>query len=314
MRKELFIAIFLGSFLGLAIAFGAWRFSNSLNKPTIAVDNNLAQETGADSQGQQKEVVTHTGSFTITRPSDNYVSSSSEVEIAGIAQEKSNLLIAAQNNDFLQSNNGTFQKEIKLADGINQVSVYMFTQNGEVEQKSIQVISLDGIESGEGYKSITGTITDITENTIQIRTSTGEISQVAVSESTSYVSTIQNNKDIEFEDLAIGDFVASIGKVDEDEVIAATNVIVSIPSKETTKEVAYGSIETLSRNDFIVKNDTTDKVWSVDATKSPKVTTLNEDGEIVTARLTSSAEEGDWIVIIGEMKDDELVANAIHIL
>jgi len=313
VRKELFIAIFLGGFVGLALAFGAWRFTNSFSKDNDGVvleDKN----SNTEQQALATSIPTSTDGITIVRPQENSVSKDNTVEIAGIARPNSTVIIVAGDDEILQTKSGTFEQEIELVGGINTIPIFMMTEDGKTQETSVSVIYSSEIENMEAARSILGTITDITKTSIQIRTSSGEISQIAISDDTSYASTVQTSKEITFEDVAIGDFVAAIGPLDDDEVINAERIIVSSPPAESDIVIAYGQVDTLTNNDFIVKNEQAGDEWSIDATDSPTVTTVNNEGEIVATKLTTTAEEGSWIIIIGTMEEDELVARTIHIL
>lgn len=314
MRKELILAIFLGGFIGIAVAFGIWRFTNTIND--TAEEN--TPETVADNQAMEnstsEETTTSTDGLTIVRPRENAVVSNETIQLAGITKQNSHVLIIAEDDHVLKTNSGTFEQDIEVAGGINQIPVYVFTENEPILKSKVLITYSSDIENAESSQAILGAITDITETSLQIRTSDGEISQVALSGNTSYVSTVQTTRDISFEDLAIGDFVAALGQMDETDVLSAQRIIVSSPLEENTDVIAFGTVQTLTNRDFIVRNDQSGDEWSIDATDSPTVTAINDEGEIDTVRLTSEAEEGDWIIIVGEMEDDELIARRIHIL
>ena len=313
MRKELILAIFLGGFIGIAVAFGVWRFTNSFSQTS----DNIAPEGTSEQQSeenQNSEQPSSTEGLTIVRPRDNAVVADSTIQVAGITRQNSHVLVIAEDDYIVRTNSGTFETDIEVAGGINQIPVYVFTEGMPMLEASILVTYSSDVENVESAQSALGTITDITESSLQVRTSSGEISQVAISDSTSYVSTVQTTRNINFADLAIGDFIAAIGQMDDDEVLNAQRIIVSSPLEESTDVVAFGTVQTLTNRDFIVANEQSGDEWSVDATDSPRVTAINDEGEIATARLTSAAAEGDWLIIVGEMEDDELIARRIHIL
>lgn len=315
MRKELILAIILGGFIGIAVGFGIWRFSKSFNKDENV---NIPEASGLQEiiQNSTEETTQPTDSdgLTIVRPRANSVVDSDTIQIGGITRPNSYVVIVSEDDYVLQTSSGTFEQEIEVTGGINQIHVYVLTENQPTLEEEVLVTYSSDAENPETAQSVIGTITDLTEGSIQVRTSNGEITQVAVNDDTSYVSTVQTTTDISFEDVAIGDFVAAVGTPGEMEVINAQRVIVSSQLEESSDVIAFGTVQTLTSNDFIVNNEQSGDEWSVDATDSPTVTATNDEGEIATARLTSVAEEGDWIIIVGEMEDDELIARRIHVL
>lgn len=315
MRKELLLAIFLGGTIGVTVAFGIWRFTTSINKTS---DNNSGLQPSSGEQVEQitqgNEQQTSTEGLTIVRPRANAVTSEGTIQIAGITRPNSYVLIAAEDDHVSKVDSGTFEVEVEIAGGINSIPVYVLTQGQQMIKTTVLVTYSDEIENADAAQSIMGAITDITESSLQIRNSSGEISQVALSDSTTYASTVQTTEDISFDDLAIGDFVAAIGQMDDMDVLNANRVIVSGPLEESEDVVVFGTVQTLTNRDFLVKDEQSGEERSIDATDRPVVTALNDEGEIATARLTSVAEEGDWIIIIGDMEDDELVARRIHVL
>ena len=299
----------------MTVAFGIWRFTTSINKTS---DNNSGLQPSSGEQVEQitqgNEQQTSTEGLTIVRPRANAVASEGTIQIAGITRPNSYVLIAAEDDHVYKVDSGTFEVEVEIAGGINSIPVYVLTQGQQMIKTTVLVTYSDEIENADAAQSIMGAITDITESSLQIRNSSGEISQVALSDSTTYASTVQTTEDISFDDLAIGDFVAAIGQMDDMDVLNANRVIVSGPLEESEDVVVFGTVQTLTNRDFLVKDEQSGEERSIDATDRPVVTALNDEGEIATARLTSVAEEGDWIIIIGDMEDDELVARRIHVL
>lgn len=314
MRKELFIAIFLGSFLGIAVAFGIWRFTNSFKQDNGSVTDELAENKLLPFEGggaEQNEALSD--GITIVQPQTNAVVNQTPIAVSGITMQNSHVVIIGNDDYVVKTNNGgTFEQEVEVEGGINVIPVYVFSDDGKNVQTSVLVVYSSEVESVEGTTAVMGTVTDITNTTLQIRQSSGEVSQIALTNDTSYASTIQTNRDVQFSDVAIGDFVAALGTVDSSDVLHASRIIIGNPPNEEDTVVAYGTIKTLSSKEFVVSGDSEE--WSIDATGGKaKVTTFDENGEVKTARL-AQAEEGSRIIIIGKMEDDELQASRIHLL
>lgn len=314
MRKELFIAIFLGSFLGIAVAFGIWRFTNSFKQESGNITDELAENNLLPfQQGSDLPTGALSEGITIVQPHTNAVVNRTPIAVSGITMQNSHVVILGDDEYVVRTGNGgTFEQEVEVDGGINIIPIYVFSEDGKQEQTSVLVVYSSEIESIEGATAVMGTVTDITNTSLQIREADGEVSQIALSANTSYASTVQSTRDVEFSDLAIGDFVAALGTTDDDEVLHAARVIIGTLPDESEVVVAYGIIQTLTNREFIVASESEE--WSIDATGGrATVTSSNESGEIVTARL-AEADEGDRIIVIGTMDDGELQASRIHLL
>lgn len=300
MRKEPIIAIILGSLLGLGVAFGVWRFTQSaeLNK-TKKLEN------------QQEQVQTkqeaNTG-LSILEPLDNQVFKKSEVTISGLTSSNTLLAIHSGGEYKITKSNpdGTFESEIELSGGLNDIEVWAF--ENEVKHVSIPVVHSTEIEDGE-YVAVSGTVTDIAEVTVQVKTMTDQIEQISVTDNTTYASIVSDPEQIEFAEIAIGDYVVTIGAVNDNSVLETSRVLVAPSPEESASRAIRGTIVELSNSEFLV--DVGDEQFSIDATGGVDVTAFNEEGELVETRLTN-ASEGEEIIIVGYL-DEELQAEVIHI-
>lgn len=303
MRKEQIIAIILGSFLGVAVAFGIWRFARQKTEPTPATSSN-------EQALEQREVFSE---LAIVSPPDNSVLSISPVQISGFAPPNSLVAVYTRSVYLAKTNEaGEFSVEAELADGINHVVVWSIEKDKAPQVENFSLVYSTKLKSDpdEAAISIKGTVTDITQDTLQLRTEGGEIEQLLVKQETTYVQIGSKTEELEFKDLAIGDFVAALGYKNADEVIEIGRVIVTVEPKAPDIAAIAGTIQTLSRSEFIVLTSQSEEI-SVDATSS--VNTYSAKENITPSRL-STAEQGDPIAIIGSFKDGELVATTIILL
>src|SRR5690606_23601010 len=117
--------------------------------------------------------------------------------------------------------------------------------------------------------------------------------------------------EIEFSDIAIGDYIAALGTLNSN-VMSVSRILVTTAPDESEITSVSGTIETLSSSEFLVKSHETGESVPIDATKGAKTYSAKED-EISSSRL-STADEGDEIIIIGEMHSQELVADTLILL
>lgn len=311
MRKEPIIAIFVGALFGVLVAFFAWRASIAKNNTETSQPSNIKQNQ-TDSQSDTDPM----HSFDIVNPQDNSVSLKQNVEVNGFSSQDSIIgVITPTDSALVQSQNGQFSTQVDIDGGVNQIFVYEFSGSSSPDLKSTTVTYSSQLEAPEGeeaklYSSIFGAVTDIAEDTIQLRTTSGEIEQISINDNTTYVNIVNDAKDIEFTDVAIGDYIVAIGVKNGNDVMEVARVLVSKEQEATNYVGIMGTIDTLSSRDFIVTGIDGTK-YSVDATGSVNVVTKSEDGSLVKTKLTT-AKEGDNIVILGRM-DKELEAEHIYL-
>lgn len=319
MQKEAIIAIIIGSSIGLLAAFGVWRVNKNLKSPTATTQQT---DKNAPGNGQKLE------GLSIVSPNNNSVSSVTPVTISGIATP-STYVVAASDEDSsisLVAASGEFSQEIELVGGINSISIWGFDSTGNSTQEKLTLVYSSQLDQEEeqdasaaaqekvdtaSLGAITGTVTDITDAGLQIRSEGGEIVQIAVdTNSTTFANIIKTPKDIEYTDIAIGDFIVAIGQT-TGQSTEARRVLVTTESVESNTKVLFGEVKTLSSKDFIVVADGNE--YSIDATGKVNVTTT-KDGQIVTTKLTTTADTGSKLIVVGKMEDEELVASKIYIL
>lgn len=319
MQKEAIIAIILGSSIGLLVAFGVWRVNKNLKKTA-----ETTQEVAKNNDKSQK-----LEGLSIVTPGNNSVAVTTPVTISGIATPNTYVVAASEEDASISlvKSSGEFSQDIDLIGGVNDISIWGFDNSGNSTQEDLSVVyssqlapedeNQDASAAAQekvdtaALSAITGTVTDITDAGLQIRSETGEIVQIAVDPNLStFTNIIKTPKDIEYTDIAIGDFIVVIGQINGQST-EAKRVLVTTETSESSTKVLFGEVETLSSKDFIVVANG-DK-YSIDATGKVDVTTT-KDGQIVTTKLTTTADTGSKLIIVGKMEDDELVATKIHIL
>lgn len=304
LRKEPLIAAVLGSLIGIGFAFGVWKFRS--NDKTTSVPF-------ASIQQPEEEANPTTNEFTITSPSNFAATSSSEIVISG--HGSSGALVVAYGEEAEIANvtdSGEFSTTSELSEGINRINVWSFEKGQSPKSLDLVLVYEPNLDNSQNKTTYFGTVTDITGDTLQIRTAGGEISQLSLGSDTLYVKIVTESKDIEFSDLAIGDYIAAIGDVGSS-VMNVSKVIVTTEPEAIKQAAIIGKIQTLSSDDFIVETNEKSEQISIDATGGKAKIYRASGASIDSARL-NSASEGDEIVIIGEFEDDELLADTIILL
>lgn len=304
LRKEPLIAIILGSAIGIAVAFSLWRISlgsdSHKSEDKKQTETSLIQDAGAQNE------------FAIVSPSDFHVVSDDTVEVTGFAN--SGAVIAAYGADTAigkANTSGEFSLSVELKTGVNKIPVWSLERGKPPEKIELTLVYTNELSSDVSATATFGTVTDITEDTLQVRSSSGEIAQLAISSETTYVKVIDDPDDIEFSDVAIGDYIAALG-TSNNNVINVQRILVTTEPESPSVEAVIGTINVLSSSEFLISKSESNEEVSIDATNGATTYSAREQ-EIATSRLSTS-KEGDEIIVIGNFEDNELVADIIVLL
>ncbi len=304
MRKEQLFAIFLGSVIGIVTAFVLWRSTRARQTPQPA-----------PTQVEEKTTNQVVSDLSIVSPQNFAVLTEDVVAISGLATPGSTIIVTDGKVYTTKANaSGEFSLNFELASGINQLKVLSFSQEPAPKSQELTLIFTTKIEnaSSQALTALVGAVTDIAEDTIQIRGDSGEIKQISISEETSYGSVVDDAREISFSDLAIGDFVANLGHTKEGKVFEAFRVLVTTQTDPVYLESKTGIIKTLNSKEFLVTESDSNEEISIDARGKVEVYSAREE-ELKTIKLLT-AQEGDRIVVVGELDEGELIASTIILL
>jgi hypothetical protein len=273
MRKEVLFAILAGVFFGLIIAFGLWRLNSTL-------------APSDDTQTEASPTPVPEFSITIAEPGEGQVVTESPTLITGITKPNSFVIASTEDEDFMAKadEDGGFEIEVEVVGGINQVLAASIDKTGKIASVEITIAHSTELsaneeeqeqeESTESSDTIRqkvqdkveqaktvphfymGTVTDIAEGTIQIRTSSGEIKQVSTAEDeTTYVSLVNDREEVEFSDVAIGDFLVAMGFKNSNEVLDAQRVLVTTPPGEIGRAIVAGNILEIFSGEVVIEKE-----------------------------------------------------------
>jgi hypothetical protein len=253
MRKEVLWAVIAGIILGLVVAFGVYRINSTISGNKSR--NNIDLSTPTPPPGTSGEF-----KIVLDKPAENDVVTQNLVTVSGLTKPSSWVTFSGESGDYtIQSDaSGAFAQDVDLIPGINQIKVTAFETSGGksatevlvVYSSSFQVktvptgspnsnasgtadirqkVAEDVANTLNRPKAYIGTVTDITDSTIQIKTTESQIEQISVSaDKTSVVnSTGTTSKTVKITDIAIGDFIVAMGYVDGNSVLAAQRILIT---------------------------------------------------------------------------------------
>ncbi|MCJ7805704.1 hypothetical protein MUP46_03625 [Patescibacteria group bacterium] len=334
MRKEVLFAILAGSFLGLVIAFGIYR-ANLMMKRS---DNSTStKQTPPPASGLN---------IAVAKPANEDVLTQAPVEFSGITKAGVWTIVSGEDTDYLaqSQNDGSFSINADLNGGANQIIVSAVDPQGAIAQQKLLVVfstefaknliqatpsatpdststtASDSVREKvqekiekalQNPKAYIGTVTDIAELTVQIKTSTGEIEQISVDKDqiTIIKTTGQTTREIKFADMAIGDFVVAMGFKNGNNVLAAKRILVT------------DAIKPLSLYINIVKVDKSNpKQFEATELSGGKISTV-VPGDSLTVYLVKNNKktevrfvdimDGDTVIVIGTQGQDSIAARTI---
>ncbi len=309
MRKELLVAIFVGSLLGIAVAFGVWKTNVAFNKPK------------PDTQIEEKDQQQPEGTFdiAIAKPNNFFVSSLSPISVSGVTKKGNWVVVSAAETDYFTQadESGGFKEEVKLTSGINDLFFYSFDQEGKSAEKNLTVVLSSAFPGAEDNDRIEqtknqpiayiGTVTDITEDTIQIKNGQDEILQIATNKDTVFINATKTSKEIAFKDVAIGDFAIAMGLKNGNKVLEAKRLVITTAPEETKTKAIWAKVTKIDKNTFTAGD------LEIETDKNTRFSTFDAEGKFVKSSL-AKIEAGQILLMVGTQKDSAFSARSIHLL
>lgn len=311
MRKEVVYALIAGAFMGIIIAFGVWR-ANSAFKPN---GNKTSENASPPTPSSQFGI-------TVAKPDNLSVITGNPTEISGITLPNSWVIVSLNKDDYISKSekDGTFSQEVNLSSGVNQLQISALGPEGEVVSSKLTLVystefskstpakqnATEGSEIRKKViekveqalnnpKALLGVITDISTNTLQIKTSSGEIQQMSVLPDSTLIKIGKESKEVKFSDIAIGDFVVGMGYKNENDILEVSRVLITEPLEEFSTKTVIGKVASIDKkmitisplaggDDFEAAISTKTKIKLSDISQNDLVIAVTEENKGVTAR------------------------------
>jgi hypothetical protein len=325
MSKELFWAGLIGITFGLIIAFGVWRVNSTL-KPSSPTANGTPVP----------EKPVNEFKITLDKPAQNDVVTEANLIVSGITKPNTVITVSGAETDYATQTDtsGAFSQEVVLISGVNQIKVTAFDPEGNQSVEKILVVYSSAFElksteatpepdaTGDAEirqkvqekvqatlfkpKAYLGSVTDIAESTIQIKSSSGEIKQISTAEGEVAVinATGQTSKTVKLTDIAIGDFIVAMGYMNGNSVLKAQRILITLPVTDPQVEASYGKITEAALKTLTVQKiktedqeeltpDSSTDIYSVEAGESSiiKMSAIEEESQIMYVKSTEDDEE-----------------------
>lgn len=307
MRKEILMAVVAGSSLGLLIAFGIWKGNSLLN---IRRDNSTSsphQTATPASTGTTQEL-----KIVLIKPQNLDVATNPQIPVSGLTNPNLHIVISGEETDIIQkaSESGNFNENIDLAGGANQIVATVFGDDGSSSDTSLIIVYSGQFQpldnASTSATAYLGTITDITDSTLQIKDDSGDIKQITSDSKTAFVDTRNDStKQIKQTDLAIGDYLIALGYKGGNNILGSSRIIVADSIKKTARKAFFGKVSNSDPFKLTLTNPKTNEAITV---------TPNINIQITGAIRFSGINDGDTIIAVGQIKDTTLDARTIQVL
>lgn len=135
MKKDVVIAIGIGIIIGIVTAISAVQLPSILSKKQKGPKNEQILNTTPNLSQPTSSI------FEITEPSDETISTSPNITIKGKSIPNNLIVVETRLKDtIIQSKqDGTFQAQVKLVEGVNTVAFTQYLESGESEHASIHI-------------------------------------------------------------------------------------------------------------------------------------------------------------------------------
>lgn len=334
MRKEILWAAIIGISFGLIVAFGIYRVNSSTKR--IAVEN----------KPTPKPPVVLEFKITLNKPENEDVVTESPLTVSGITKPLSWITFSGEEEDYIvqSDNQGVFSQDVELIPGVNQIKLTAFDANGNQSVQKVLIVYSSSFQTNKTSdtlpqvttasetssikqkvqekvaeamnkpKAYLGTVTDITDTTIQIKTLTSEIRQISVNSDDVTVvrSTTSTNKTVKLTDIAIGDFIVAMGYINTNSVLSAQRILITNPVQEPKVDTNFVKITKVSNKtvDSTDLKDGTEKTFIVGA-KTGIV--LYENSKTVAYKL-SALSPNDLILYVTQSNEDTIVTRKVFVI
>ena len=326
MRKELIWAGIIGILFGLVIGFGAWRV-----RSTVKIKDKLVPTPAPIiGFGQFK--------ITIDKPENLDVVTTDKISVSGITKSLTWVIISTEKGDYLTQSlaDGTFSIEVGLVSGVNNIKATSNDRDNNISSQDIlavysssfqlstplpdtatseadikKAVALKLSQAEKPPKAYIGTVTDIADSTIQIKTLDSQIQQIATDEFV--VSAINSkgtsNKAIKLTDIALGDFVVAMGYVDGNDVLDVQRILVTDPLVENKVNITMQKAVSVTKKsiNLVAISDGEEKTITPDK-NTDLVSFIDGKTKTIT---TSAISPNDLIIMVSDTTGSPAITRSL---
>ncbi len=328
MRKELVWAGIIGISFGLIIAFGAWRIRSSV------VSKSGPVPTATPQNGVEKSKIT------IDKPKNFDVVIASPMTVSGITKPLTWVVISVEKTDYLtrSAGDGSFSLDIEPVAGINHIKATSINAQGNTSSQEIlavystsfredipeapedakdsdldKAVALKVAQAQKPPKAYIGTITDIMDSTIQIKSVDSQIQQIATDKfDITVVNTKGGSKTVKLTDIAIGDFVVAMGYIDGNDVLDAQRILVTTASSDSEISVSMQKVDGVAKKSLTLTPAAGGEALTITPDKDTQIRSFS-DGKIKNIKITDIS-ESDLMIVVSDTTGTPAISRSLFYL
>src|SRR3990172_4741943 len=214
MRKEIIFAVIFGIAFGTVVALGFLRANKAIKESAAGISTNN------NSASNETQKLTQTSGLTLIKPQDNEVVIDNPVVFSGLTRSGSYIVATnGENDEFIKTDNGSFELEFELEPAKNIIKINPLSDSGENQEASVAIVyssefskqvDTGGDENSvderlenakKAYTFFGGTITDISNGSIQMKSDGQEIKYLAIDEGkTTFSKLTTKSQNIKYSD------------------------------------------------------------------------------------------------------------------
>jgi len=173
------------------------------------------------------------------------------------------------------------------------ITLFVFTvtfskisaQNATDEADGVRERVKEKVEAAKkNAKAYIGSVTDKTEDTLQIQNDSGEILLISINpDSASFARIDKKTTSADYDDIGIGDYVIAMGFANGNGVLEAKRVVITSQPEPLNTEVIYGTISEIKSKEVALSTKTGD--FSIDFPKrwkGPEISELKENMSLIS--------------------------------
>ncbi len=335
MRKEVGYAVIAGIMLGLVVAFGIYRINSQVSR-----NKNISAKstpTPAPKSPTQFKII-------LDKPGQNDVATAGSVNISGLTKPNTWVIVSGEAEDYITRSDGSgaFGGSLNLTSGVNQIKATAFDTSGNQTSAGVLVVysqsfvekSLDTKSSSDSSgssnisqkvakdllntldrpKTYLGTVTDVTDSTIELKTKPGEIMQISVNPATVVVNALgTNNKTVKTTDIAIGDFIVGMGYVGNNSVLSAQRILISDPVTEPTTTVSLAKVTNTTKKSLEASTIPDSKDDTITPDKNTDIETF-KDGKAIAAKFAGIADDDIVMYVRAQNSKKDTIIRYIFVI
>lgn len=329
MRKELVWAGVIGISFGLIIAFGAWRIRSSV------VSKSGPVPTATPQNGVEKSKIT------IDKPKNFDVVIASPMTVSGITKPLTWVVISAEKIDYLtqSASDGSFSLNIEPVAGINHIKATSINAQGNTSSQEIlavystsfredtpevsgdakdtdvdKAVAFKVAQAQKPPKAYIGTITDIMDSTIQIKSVDSQIQQIATNK---FDITVVNtkgggSKTVKLTDIAIGDFVVAMGYIDGNDVLDAQRILITTASSGSEINISMQKVDSVAKKSLTLTPAAGGEILTITPDKDTQIKSFS-DGKTKNIKITDIS-ESDLMIVVSDTTGTPSISRSLFYL